>query len=245
MGETLRNPPLVEAVCEFRFQPQSGWNLTVPGQVYATLAADFPEIRDVTTVESRTVREPGSIEALVEHQITPRVQMRRRDESALIQVGPDLLAINLLSPYPTWNDFRALITDVYSKYAETIPSSAIVRIGLRYINRIVISPGRTNISDYLTLDPPLHGALERPVTGFVQRYELAFDQPDGVLVHQTGFQTKPNSVPSLILDLDFAAERFEDLSDTDALAAWLTQAHDRVYESFVASVNPALLESWR
>lgn len=32
-----KNPPIVEALCEFRFVPSDEWNLTVPGLIFQEL----------------------------------------------------------------------------------------------------------------------------------------------------------------------------------------------------------------
>jgi uncharacterized protein (TIGR04255 family) len=34
MGDPYPNPPLIEAICEFRFNPGQTWVWTVPGLIY-------------------------------------------------------------------------------------------------------------------------------------------------------------------------------------------------------------------
>src|SRR2546425_12443479 len=53
MGRQYLNPPLVEAVCEFRFLPDTQWDLTIPGLMYEKIQDRFPhkEQRLVSDIE--------------------------------------------------------------------------------------------------------------------------------------------------------------------------------------------------
>ena len=42
MRRKYRNPPIIEAVCEFRLAPDSKWDLTIPGLVYEKVSKEFP-----------------------------------------------------------------------------------------------------------------------------------------------------------------------------------------------------------
>lgn len=42
MGRKYRNPPLIEALCEFQFVPTQPWDLTIPGFFYEKVKNDFP-----------------------------------------------------------------------------------------------------------------------------------------------------------------------------------------------------------
>jgi uncharacterized protein (TIGR04255 family) len=47
MTTLYRTPPLVEATCEFRFNPGPQWDATFPGLIYGKLREDFPVRRSV------------------------------------------------------------------------------------------------------------------------------------------------------------------------------------------------------
>ena len=42
MSRQYIKPPVVEAVCEFRFSPDTKWDLTIPGLVYEKVQGQFP-----------------------------------------------------------------------------------------------------------------------------------------------------------------------------------------------------------
>ena len=43
MTKRYTNPPLVEALCEFQFDPSTAWDLTLIGLIYDQLKDIFPE----------------------------------------------------------------------------------------------------------------------------------------------------------------------------------------------------------
>jgi uncharacterized protein (TIGR04255 family) len=121
------------------------------------------------------------------------------------------------------------------QYIELLPEApAFERISLRYINRIELPDG-CELGDFTTLEPSLSGALDRPLVGLYQRYELLYDAPRGVLVLQTGIQKLPDG-NALMIDLDFGSA--EPPSSAHELPdQWLDVAHDRVHQAFVASLS--------
>jgi uncharacterized protein (TIGR04255 family) len=218
MGEKLINPPLAEAVCEFRFTEDSSWDWVLPGQLYGRIQSEFPLRAQIDSTRVQGQKLPKSIPA---------------DGSSMVQVGTNILAINQFKPYTSWTAFSGLILKIYAEFREISSKARIERIGLRYINHLPVSE---NIATNLTLSPPLHGELVRPVRTFYQRYELEHDFPKGVLIHQTGtFQDGDRSV--IALDLDFGSTDLVEMITIDGVSKWLEQAHDRIYEGFRASLT--------
>jgi uncharacterized protein (TIGR04255 family) len=241
MGDKLKKPPLIEALCEFRFDPSSPWDWTIPGQLFDKIGHEFSERSQVQGLGVQIQVGPGP--APTTHLSTgpERVQLRRPDGSAMVQVGPHLMAVNHLRPYPQWETFRGLIMRVFSTYSDVTHTTSLSRIGLRYINQIELPAEPVEIGDFSTLKPPLLGPLDRPLQGFYQRYEIVQDAPVGVLIHQTGIQ-KSEERRVIIVDLDFGSHEVTNIQDATAVEAWLDLAHERVEEAFIASLNPALYE---
>lgn len=241
--EPLVRPPLVEAVCEFRFAPTDQWDLTVPGRLYDRIRDEFP-LREQAQSFALQLGEGAQPAVPAVQRTLDRVLMNREDGSALVQVGPHQLAVHHKLPYPGWSGFYALIIRMLGIYLEIVPSTP-VRIGLRYINQIPASFAETmEIGSLITLDPPIPMEIDRPLESFYQRYELQHDEPEGILIHQTGLQLSPEGERIVILDLDFGSlpNSAPDLSEADP---WLQAAHDRVEQAFQASVNPELLDRMR
>src|SRR5215218_1443830 len=110
MYEPLVRPPLVEAVCEFRFAPTDQWDLTVPGRLYDRIREEFPLREQAQSFGFALQLDEGAKPAVPAVQRTSdRVLMKRENGSALVQVGPHQLAVHHKLPYPGWANFYALI----------------------------------------------------------------------------------------------------------------------------------------
>lgn len=242
MFEPLANPPLVEAICEFRFDTSEQWDWTVPGRLYDRISDEFPHREQVQGIGFSLQIGEGVGQALPALQGgLDKVLMSREDGSALVQVGPHLLAINHRLPYPTWKGFIELIERMLKEYLDIVPSS-FQRVGLRYINQIPVpQESPLEIGALITLDPPIPTKMARPLANFYQRYELRHDKPEGVLIHQTGMQFASEDEIVLMLDLDFGSLT-SSAPGVEEASPWLHAAHDRIEEAFRASVNPELLD---
>jgi uncharacterized protein (TIGR04255 family) len=239
MGEKLKTPPLIEALCEFRFAESAHWDWVLPGQLYDKIKNDFP-IRDQIQGVGFEVKASPKVKPVASiHTLPDRVQLKRADGTAMVQVGYRLLAINQLRPYTSWTEFRAFIMKIFETYHEiTKEEVELERIGLRYINQIAVPDTVRNVEELLTLNPPLTGVLAHPLRSFYQRYEIEQSNPDGILIHQTGTQIDENGNPVFVLDLDFGSTNLKELKKAESVMNWLDLAHDRIYESFVASLTP-------
>jgi len=243
--EPLASPPLVEAVCEFRFVPSDQWDLTVPGRLYDLISDEFP-LREQVQSFGVTLQIGEGAQTVVPTVpgTSDRVLMNREDGSAMVQVGPHQIVVHHRLPYSGWEAFYALIERILKTYLDVVPSTP-ERVGLRYINQIPFSPhGIVEIGSLITLDPPIPTEIERPLMSFYQRYELQHDEPEGVLVHQTGLQLTPAGEGIVTLDLDFGSLPGS-APDVAEAAPWLRAAHDRVEQAFRASVAPELLDRMR
>lgn len=244
MGESLVNPPLVETLCEFRFKAEAAWDWTIPGRLYGLIGEEFSDRAELNTLGLEVAVERDKPVATQIHTGPGRVQLKRPDNSAMVQVGPQLLVINHLKPYPGWKHFLTLTLKILEEH-RTLAEMPFNRIGLRYINQIGLSDGPTDIGQIITTDPRLQAELDRPLVGFYQRYELQHEDPPGILIHQTGIQRSPDGKATLMLDLDFGSHSVSDLGASGDVRQWLDKAHDRIYEAFRATLVSAIYEKMR
>ena len=247
MGTLLKSQPLVEALCEFRFDLAGGWDLTLPGLFYAEVRDAFPQQEPVDEVSFQL--ELGPIQG--KHQVvkTQRLQLWNEDRSATLQIGKNLLSINQLSPYPGWERFKVLVRDAFFKYSNICSDFTFKGIALRYINHIKpASVEGFSIDDYLTILPVFPGPLNLPLTGLQQSYSFIEKDSNSLLMHRTNVIDNENeSGTILLLDLEFTCKEIPQFSDEHKRNAWLDQwldvAHEKIEEAFISSLNPNYLEN--
>lgn len=221
--EKLKNPPLIETICEFRFSQDMPWDSTVAGMLLPHLESEFPVVKDSQPISTPFGEGPS------------RTQFWSKDESALVQVGDRLLSANLMGSYGGWeNSFRPLICFVLDIFRKVKPHFKLERVGLRYINRIPMLDS-LKIEDFIHIVPNFQGHLDKPLQSLFQRYELLHEDPPGRLIHQSGISRVLGEI-ALMLDLDFVSENVSGLENENNFGEWIEAAHSCIINSFNDSV---------
>lgn len=201
MGRKYNNSPIVEALCEFQFVPGQPWDFTIHGLFYEKISKEFSEKQQQMSVEIRLKQEAGAIQ----HEVLPtpeRMQFFRKDKTALIQVGPDLLTVNHLKPYPMWEVFKPLILDNLNKYHEVAKPKGFKRLVLRYINKIDIPEKSIGLSDYFNYYPYLPKELPQIHYAFSARVEIPYEENrDRILLTFGSIISEKPDMVSFLLDL--------------------------------------------
>jgi uncharacterized protein (TIGR04255 family) len=233
-----RNPPIVEVVCEFRFVPAEPWDLTIPGLVYERLKETFPVRRPRKRLQTEAKAEAQGIRQ--EIQFTELAQFLGQDEVAFIQVGPNLLSINHLKPYPTWEIYKPMIQQGLKAYTGITAPKGIQRIGLRYINRIEIPDKHIELKDYFSFRPFVGSQLPQDLSGFVIAIQSNYEEGrDSMRIQLVTTDSETPDAAAFLLDLDYFLSQPESISLTEA-SEWIEQAHDRIQMAFEACLTDKL-----
>jgi uncharacterized protein (TIGR04255 family) len=180
----------------------------------------------------------GSVEQRLEP--STRMQFLREDGNALVQVGPNLLAVNHLKPYPGWETFVPMIQQAYRAYAETAPPTAIQRIGLRYINRIELPGPTVELEEYLNFYPYLGADLPQDYGEFTVSIKTALNGlRDGLQMVLTTADTGNADVVAFVLDTDYFLAKPGAISMDEAFS-WVDEAHDRLEQIFEGCISDKL-----
>jgi uncharacterized protein (TIGR04255 family) len=234
MSRNYANPPLVEAVCEFRFTPTSTWDWTIPGLIYEQVKDEFPVKQQTDVLE--VIAAPTAPTRPVPN-ISTRVQFFREDRTALLQVGPQLFAVNHVRPYPKWLEFKRLVSQSLQTYLEVAKPEALAQIALRYINKIDFGPASVDLDDYFSILPKIAEPVPQRWQSFVVIVNVTYEDPSSLLRLSCGSapSEEPDRFP-VILDLSMVNSPVAapGLDDVDA---WLEAAHDRVEEAFETSIT--------
>lgn len=240
MRVLYENPPLTEAVCEFRFEAGEPWDWAVPGRLYERLGGEFPRREHVPPMGNTPAAVPGGARLL---PAPIRMRFLSSEGNAMVQVGCDLLAVNYLRPYPGWEAFSRTIYAALDAYESVARPAGLVRVGLRYINRIevpVLEPATpVESSEYITASPGVPPRWQgEPLRGFVQRIEVPFPSVQAVLtVHSGSAEADRQDCVAFLVDLDFATD-LTGVLPLGGAREWLEAAHREVFGAFQACITP-------
>ena len=220
-----KNPPIEEALCEFRFEPGMGWDPTIPGKLQVELGNEYTgKPRQERLVEVELGSKEGSPPNLRLHEGLEKVQLVKENGKRMVGIGPDILSIHMLHPYQDtsnpqasgWDEFEPRISAALAAYRSISEPTGVRRIGVRYINKIIIPQKSVRIEDYLRCALPDISGLPDRLNNFMSRIDCVYE--DGVhLVLSQGPVNAPLDHVAFLLDLDVIWESSEPLALDKAL----------------------------
>lgn len=104
MPEKLKKPLVAEVVCEFTFEPKETSDSSFREKLYSAVKDEYPERTELKIFGMQLQPSGSMVQAPAE-----RLQLKKPDGSAMLQVQPHLLAVNILEPYPGWEVVRTMV----------------------------------------------------------------------------------------------------------------------------------------
>jgi uncharacterized protein (TIGR04255 family) len=201
-----KNPPIIEALCEFTFAPipaSEGNFFILPGLLKAELGADYAGTPREQRLQSVVVPDEKTNIAVQDSLF--RIQMPTDDGTRLLSVGPNTLSVSMLKPYGEdgWEgEFLPRITKALKAYKKVAKPLNVLRIGVRYINQIQIPESDANVENYIVLKDTTPELLNAKLSSFVRRDEYVKEDSTKIIV--TCAKTIP-ATPNhtgILLDID-------------------------------------------
>ncbi len=237
-----RKAPVIEALCEIYFVGSS-WDETVPGVFFERVKGDFSQKRQRTIQEAQISLGPEQAVAGI-RQLPPWMQFVSDEKHRMIQLAQDLLVVNQLAPYPHFEQWEADIYRALSVYKELARPKSVSRLGLRYINRVVIPGKKIRMDEYFTIYPNLPQKLGDTHGAFLIRVEVPMSEQGHVVIITFGSALSPDSSETqqeFVLDLYDLFERDQDV-DEEIIRREVRRAHENIVIAFEDSITDKLRE---
>lgn len=224
----LKHSPLIEAVCEFRFSPDSKWDWTIPGLLASEVKDQYPDCKEVAPNVVVFGNDPGF------SPMPERIQLISSDGLSMVQTGPKMLSVNRLAPYESWDAFRAQILAGIEAHATVCSWQPISRIGLLYVNRLEKEPSGLSPLQIGPRNEKLPSVVR--MSGFIQEWNLEFDH-SGLTLRVKGEDVSESGV---ILQMDAFTTDHSWLGNPATIGNWIDQAHETIYQVFKSALRPEL-----
>lgn len=236
------NPPLVEAVCEFRLPSDAKWDITTPGLIFDKvrgLGGGFPTKEPRIARQVRLTEKDGALNQEVKRE--ERVLFYSPEKDKFIQVGDRIISVHHLKvTYRTWEaSFEPIIKDVFKALSSIIETQTLQRIGLRYINRIEL-PAKSDFEAFFKFKPSMSSDLKSSIKNVMIGCVFEFkDGQDGCRLQLADAPTNDKQNKAYILDIDYFLKKPQAVSSDKAMA-WIAEAHNKVEDIFKKSITPKL-----
>lgn len=218
---SYKNPPIEEALCEFRFAPRQDWDFTIPGKFHTELGDAYtgrPQQQKVIEVELKGGRD----EPVRYGERLGMVQLVTEDGKRIVGIGPDVLSVHMLRPYQYvpeqggWSEFRPRIERALEAYWKVAQPKGVKRIGMRYINKIVVPQNKVRIGNYIKCALPVVKGLPDYQNSTMSRVDYSYEDDIRLVLSHWSINEAPNQV-GFLLDLDIIWENTEPVAQDEAM----------------------------
>ena len=127
MRKKYKNPPLIEALCEFYFPPETSQDFeSIINLLNEKIQISFPK-KFRLQLQASQINIDNSGTPIVTEQLLPLVRFQSSSEQVLIQLGQNLLTVNHLKPYTSWEEFLPSVEMGFLKLVSPINSEICLR----------------------------------------------------------------------------------------------------------------------
>jgi len=166
-------------------------------------------ISDIYPNKKRHVNFIGKIEIKDNVQINNETNSEikgfifsNKTNTCQVQFRVDGFTFNMLNPYSEWKEFSKEALRLWKIYEENLYPKSILRIALRYINKIEIPLPMTKFQDYIVNIPPIPNTLPQNFRNFFMQIDVPCDNNGtSIVLTETIEQPVQNKLP-FILDID-------------------------------------------
>lgn len=162
------------------------------------------------------------------------------DEShhCVVQARLDGFSFSRLAPYDRWENFHDSVRNCWELYRQATQPLDVVRLALRYVNRLDLPLPFEDFREYLQTYPEVARGLPQSLSSFLFQLQAPLeDIENGMLILHEGIveSTKPD-VASILLDIDvFQAVTLA--SDSSDIWAAIDRLHAKKNEVFEACIT--------
>lgn len=218
-----KNPPIEQAICEFRFAPERAWDPTLAGRLPGIRLEYDGQVQELRQLEW-TLSESGTLSpALTFKEGPPRVRFESKGAHRAVEISPSILSVQASRPYIGWfEDFRPRVHAAFGEFCEVTKPDGVVRIGIRYINRIRLADRLESLAVYFRYLPQVPSGIPQGIAKTQNRSQFNYGDGTKLLLTFAGAEIEGGAT-DVVLDLDMS---WESSGECMPLADALTTADD-------------------
>lgn len=215
----LSKPPIVEAVIEFRVRLSENVDHSRFDAFQAKISNRFPHHTGIRSVQARFDIQPGSEATQTIDDSIIGVRLESADKHTVILATINALSVSRLQPYDSWENLLAEAKAIWPVYCEIIKPMAVIRLGVRYINRIVLQGDMIDFDDVLTVGPQVPTNMPQVLMGFFSRLVIPMNNERAVVAISQAMEAAPNPLETpqiaVLLDIDAYNEDAHEISSSE------------------------------
>lgn len=205
----MPNAPINEALLDIRVQLPEGVKLPNLLDFGERVKDRFTERSERVAVKTGIQLSKGGAPALIDPSAGPDGYIfKAPNENKVVQARLDGFTFNKLRPYEDWRSFVSEARTLWRYYRETAQPKSVIRIALRYINRIELPLPIGDFKEYVLTIPEVAPGLPQALAHFFM--QLIIPNPEimaTATITETMEQPTDGRAFAIIFDIDVWKEQ--------------------------------------
>ncbi len=210
----LPRAPIVEAVIDIRGRAEASWEESAIQAHLKVQLPGYPQLDSQRAFRQEFRVGPSQEPDQAFHDLGWKgLRLQSVDKLHIAQFNRDGFVFSRLHPYESWEQLIGEGMRLWQIHKEVARPSEVQRLGLRFINRILLPPNYVDFEDYLKAPPKPPDGLDLPFHGFFHNETLSVPgYPYAINIIRTIQQPQPPDHDrfGIIVDNDvFTLQSFE------------------------------------
>lgn len=229
-----QKPPITEAIIDFRVELPTEIGVNELNKAHGGEEATYPSVEQLHAAFGQMQVGP-QVSAIAGSQHIGYL-FRSVDGKQIYQARLQGFTMSRLAPYESWNTFRDEARRLWDLYCSVAKPSRIVRLAVRYINRIDIPLPLNDFKNYLRTVPEVSSDLPQGLAGYLMQLAVPLEDIKSLtLINETIIEPANQNVVSVVLDIDIfrTADLPADEESTWAFFEELRFHKNKVFEACI------------
>jgi len=198
-----KHAPITEAIFDIKVEGSGVDNIERLEEIHRKTQSEFPNVRKKSNYSGVITFKPDTQNVHTENKMLPLgFVYSNGDGSRQFQARLDGFTYNMLSPYTQWEDFSLNALQLWNIYEAVLRPTAITRIALRYINRIMLPIPFRDFDDYFTSMPSIPKNLPQTFSGFFTQIKIPIIKENRFVILTHTIEEATSSKLPFIIDID-------------------------------------------
>lgn len=240
-----KNAPIIEAVCEIHFDSVLPFSQEQLSRMGYSWKLKYPQQQ---IIEEKNIElQLNLISANV--QTTDRGKKliaRSEDGFKIAQFADHFLAVNQLKPYLGWSEsFRSDILTRFAESVELIKFEKILRVSLRYIDRLDFPQRPILWSDWLAVQLPIPACIPAAGRQFQSHYHQELESGIEVNSSLITLPLENADYTSIIIDSTVSWKGSELVKNCDTVLEKIHAPHPQLFDQMLTNKTKELLGAFK
>ncbi len=206
--------PITEALIDLRLDIDSEAGLSSLNNFGISIQAEYPKKGEMFSIENQIHIDQGET-SLASNQTIFGYRFASPDDRQIVQARLDGFSFSRLAPYEKWEVFRDEARRLWDIYQAATNSKTVVRVAVRYINRLDLPLPLDDLKEYLLTAPEISPKLSQGLSDYFMQLQIPQEDVGATLVlTEASIPPFKDNLLSVLLDIDlFSNVNFSSIKD--------------------------------